>query len=82
MPLPIEQVLELLVCALVDDTASAIVTTKAEAEHTTLMVIVAREDIGKVIGKQGRTARSIRTVLSAASIRADHRYVLDIREQS
>lgn len=42
---------------------------------------VAESDLGKVIGKQGRTARAIRTLLSAASARAGKRYGLEIIEQ-
>ncbi|MFN7954151.1 MAG: KH domain-containing protein [bacterium] len=41
---------------------------------------VAREDLGKVIGKQGRTARALRTVLSAAALKASQRTVLEILE--
>jgi hypothetical protein len=41
---------------------------------------VAHQDIGKVIGKQGRTARSLRTILGAASMKLHHRFALDILE--
>jgi predicted RNA-binding protein YlqC (UPF0109 family) len=47
-----------------------------------LRLHVAQSDVGKVIGKQGRTARSIRTVLSAASMKLKRRYSLDIVEES
>jgi len=43
-------------------------------------VQVSPSDIGKLIGKQGRTARSIRTILGAASMKTGHRYTLDILE--
>ena len=39
---------------------------------------VAEEDIGKVIGKQGRTAKAIRSVVKAASIKGKHKYVVEI----
>ncbi len=42
---------------------------------------VASADVGKVIGKQGRTARSMRTILSAVSMKLHHRYTLDILEE-
>jgi predicted RNA-binding protein YlqC (UPF0109 family) len=42
---------------------------------------VAASDIGKVIGKQGRTARSLRTILAAASMKVRHRFSLDIVEE-
>ena len=41
---------------------------------------VAKDDMGKVIGKQGRIAKAIRNVLKAAAIKADKRVVLDIEE--
>ncbi len=49
-------------------------------EATILQVRVAPQDIGKVIGKQGRTARSLRTILGAASMKLRHRFSLDIIE--
>ncbi len=39
------------------------------------------QDVGKVIGKQGRTARSVRTILGAVSMKVHHRYTLDILEE-
>ncbi len=55
----------------------------SEIEGTTTSVIelkVAKEDLGKVIGKQGRTARAMRTILSAASTKIKKRAVLEIIE--
>ena len=66
--------------ALVDDTAAVRVEAITEAESTVLRLFVAPSDIGKVIGKQGRTARSLRTILSAASMKLHHRFALDIVE--
>ncbi len=43
--------------------------------------VLPRADVGKVIGKQGRTARSLRTILSAASMKQRHRFSLDIVEE-
>lgn len=52
-----------------------------EGEQTTVLELkVSREDLGKVIGRQGRTARAMRTILGAASIRANKRTVLEIIE--
>lgn len=42
---------------------------------------VAKEDLGRIIGKQGRTAKSIRTILNAAASRANRKVVLDIVEE-
>jgi predicted RNA-binding protein YlqC (UPF0109 family) len=55
--------------------------SEVEGEQTSIIELkVAKEDLGKVIGKQGRTARSIRTILSAASAKIKKRSVLEIIE--
>lgn len=52
-----------------------------EGEQTTVLELrVAQSDLGKVIGKQGRTARSIRTILSAAGMKLKKRFTLEILE--
>lgn len=66
--------------ALVDHPEVVTVEVVPEATSTVLRLRVAANDIGKVIGKQGRTARSIRTILSAASMKLQHRFALDIVE--
>lgn len=66
--------------ALVDTPEAVHVDAIKEAESTVLRLRVAPSDIGKVIGKQGRTARSLRTILSAASMKLQHRFALDIVE--
>ena len=54
---------------------------EVEGEQTTVLELkVAQDDLGKVIGKQGRTARALRTILSAASTKARKRTVLEILE--
>jgi uncharacterized protein len=68
--------------ALVDDPGSVAVEAIAEGDSTVIRLRVAQRDVGKVIGKQGRTARSMRTILSAASMKLKHRFSLDIVEQS
>jgi predicted RNA-binding protein YlqC (UPF0109 family) len=73
---------------LVEDVAKALVDNGDEVavkvipgEHaTTLELKVAQGDLGKVIGKQGRTARSIRTILGAAGAKIDRRFTLEIVE--
>ena len=67
--------------ALVDDPSSVSVEAIADGESTVIRLRVAQGDVGKVIGKQGRTARSMRTILSAASMKLKHRFSLDIVEQ-
>lgn len=64
--------------ALVDDPESVEVK-EIDGEHNSLIELrVAKGDIGKVIGKDGRTAQSMRTLLAAASIKAGRRVHLDI----
>jgi hypothetical protein len=67
--------------ALVDSPESVSVEVVGEAEGTVLRLRVAQSDVGKIIGKQGRTARSLRTILSAASMKLKHRFSLDIVEE-
>jgi predicted RNA-binding protein YlqC (UPF0109 family) len=55
--------------------------TEVEGDQTSVLELkVAKEDLGKVIGKQGRTARAMRTILSAASAKLKKRTVLEIIE--
>jgi predicted RNA-binding protein YlqC (UPF0109 family) len=63
------------------DKPEEVVVTEIEGEQTSVIELkVAKEDLGKVIGKQGRTARAMRTVLSAASTKINKRSVLEIIE--
>jgi predicted RNA-binding protein YlqC (UPF0109 family) len=66
--------------ALVDEPEAVQVEAIQEGDSTLLRLRVAPGDIGKVIGKQGRTARSLRTILGAASMKLQHRFGLDIVE--
>jgi predicted RNA-binding protein YlqC (UPF0109 family) len=66
--------------ALVDDVEAVKVEVHTENESSVLRLYVSPGDIGKVIGKQGRTARSLRTILGAASMKLQHRFSLDIVE--
>ena len=67
--------------ALVDDPNAVMVEAVERDESTVLRLRVAPGDVGKVIGKQGRTARSMRTILGAVSMKHHHRYTLDILEE-
>jgi predicted RNA-binding protein YlqC (UPF0109 family) len=69
-----------MVKALVDLPEEVIVEASHDGVGTVLHLRVAPTDLGKVIGKQGRTARSMRTILGAASMKAQHRYSLDIQQ--
>ena len=66
--------------ALVDSPDQASVTEIEGNQTSVLELKVAKEDLGKVIGKQGRTARAMRTILSAASAKIKKRSVLEIIE--
>ena len=63
------------------DKPEEVVVTEIEGEQTSVIELkVAKEDLGKVIGKQGRTARALRTILSASSTKLKKRAVLEIIE--
>jgi len=66
--------------ALVDYPEQVEVTAVQGNQTTVLELKVAKEDIGKIIGKQGRTARAMRTLLGAASAKLKKRTVLEIIE--
>jgi len=75
-----KQLIEDIARALVDEPEQVSVS-ELEGEQTTVLELkVAPGDIGKVIGKQGRTARSIRTILGAASMKLNRRFTLEILE--
>lgn len=68
--------------SLVDDAGSVAVDATPDGDGTILRLRVAPGEVGKVIGKQGRTARSLRTILSAAGMKLKHRFTLDIVEEA
>ncbi|MBN1903987.1 MAG: KH domain-containing protein [Deltaproteobacteria bacterium] len=75
-----KNLIEYISKALVDKPEEVIVT-EIEGEQTSVIELkVAKEDLGKVIGKQGRTARAMRTILSASSTKLKKRSVLEIIE--
>ncbi len=66
--------------ALVDEPDKVTVQAVDGEQVTVLELRVSADDLGKVIGKQGRTARSIRTILGAAGMKLRKRYTLEILE--
>ena len=75
-----KELMVMIAKALVDN-PDQVVVTEVEGEQTTVLELrVAQTDLGKVIGKQGRTARSIRTLLGAAGMKLRKRFVLEILE--
>jgi uncharacterized protein len=75
-----DQLISFIAQQLVDQPEDVIVS-KIEGSHTTVLELqVAKGDIGKVIGREGRTAQAMRTILSAVSTKARKRAVLEIVE--
>jgi uncharacterized protein len=75
-----KDLVEMIAKALVDN-PDQVTVTEVEGEQTTVLELrVAQSDLGKVIGKQGRTARCIRTLLGAAGMKLKKRFVLEILE--
>jgi predicted RNA-binding protein YlqC (UPF0109 family) len=63
---------------LVDDPDSVKVVTKQGEDSVIIELTVAKDDMGKVIGKQGRIAKAIRTVVRAASVKSETKFTVDI----
>jgi predicted RNA-binding protein YlqC (UPF0109 family) len=75
-----KQLIEDIAKALVDIPEEVVVNVVEGEQVTVLELRVAQSDLGKVIGKQGRTARSIRTILGAAGMKLSRRFTLEILE--
>ncbi len=75
-----KELIEMIAKALVDSPDEVVVNEVSGQQTTVLELRVAQSDLGKVIGKQGRTARSIRTLLGAAGMKLHKRFVLEILE--
>ena len=71
---------EAIANALVNDTAQVQVVEEAEEDTMVIKLTVAKEDMGRIIGKEGRTAKAIRTILNAVSTKNDKKAVLKIVE--
>lgn len=74
------ELIEIVAKALVDFPDKVQVNVVEGQQTTVLELRVAPEDLGKVIGKQGRTARAVRTILGAAGMKLRKRFVLEILE--
>lgn len=73
-----KELVEVIAKALVDDPDSVVVTEREDKKATVLEVKVADSDMGKVIGKQGRIAKAIRSVVKAAVAKEDKKVIVDI----
>ncbi|MCI9490883.1 KH domain-containing protein [Lachnospiraceae bacterium 48-42] len=75
-----KELVEVITKALVDDPDSVEVKERMEKKTTILEVRVADTDMGKVIGKQGRIAKAIRSVVKAAAAKEDKKVIVDIMD--
>ncbi len=75
-----KELIEFIAKNLVEKPEAVVVNEVAGEKSTILELSVDREDIGRVIGKKGRTARALRTILNAAAMKANKRAALEILE--
>ena len=73
-----KQVLTDIVKSIVDNPDEVVVLEKVSGDMSILELSVAKDDMGKVIGRQGRVAKCIRTVMRAAAAKEDKRVIVDI----
>lgn len=73
-----KELVEVIAKALVDNPEEVVVTEKSEGKNITIELHVADGDMGKVIGKQGRIAKAIRSVVKAASTKDNKRVDVEI----
>ncbi|MGN1351094.1 MAG: KH domain-containing protein [Anaerovoracaceae bacterium] len=72
------QLVEAIAKSLVDDPASVVVTSEENKQGITISLRVAPDDMGKVIGKQGKIARALRTVVRAAATKEKKKVTVEI----
>ena len=73
-----KELVEVIAKALVDHPEEVVVTEKEDGKALVIEVKVAESDMGKVIGKQGRIAKAIRSVVKAAAAKEDKKVIVDI----
>ena len=73
-----KELVEVIAKALVDNPSEVVVSEKKDGKNTIVELHVAQSDMGKVIGKQGRIAKAIRTVVKAAAVHEDKHIVVEI----
>jgi hypothetical protein len=76
-----KELVEVIAKALVDNPDEVVVSETEKDKVVVIDLKVAQTDMGKVIGKSGRIAKSIRTVVSAASAKSDKKYIVEIENQ-
>jgi predicted RNA-binding protein YlqC (UPF0109 family) len=75
-----KELIQVIVCAIVDNPGDVSISVIEGGQTSVLELKVAKSDLGKVIGKQGRNAKAIRAILSAVSAKMKKRAVLEIIE--
>ena len=75
-----QELVEYIAKSLVDRPEEVRVSLEEKEDVTVLHLSVAKEDLGKIIGRQGRTARALRTLVNAASAKQEGRCILEIEE--
>ena len=73
-----KELVEIIAKSLVDNPEQVVVTQREDERAIIIELRVAQSDMGKVIGRQGRIAKSIRTVVKAAAMRDDEKVIVDI----
>ena len=76
-----KELVQYLAQSIVDQPDAVEVTETQDVNASVVELKVAQEDIGRIIGKQGRTAKSLRTILNAAAARHDRKIVLEIIDE-
>jgi len=76
-----EELVRYIAQNLVDEPEAVTVESREEGDTIIISLSVAPSDMGKVIGRQGRIAKAIRTVVKAASVREEKKYMVDIVEK-
>ena len=77
-----KELVEVIAKALVDHPDEVVVTQKEEGKHITIELHVAASDMGKVIGKQGKIAKALRTIVRNATPAGSKKYNVEIKERS
>lgn len=75
-----QELVEYIAKSLVDRPEEVRMSLEEKEDVTVLHLSVAKEDLGKIIGRQGRTARALRTLVNAASAKQERRCILEIEE--
>jgi uncharacterized protein len=75
-----KELVEIIAKALVDDPGMVNAIEEMENDTTVIKLTVAKEDMGRIIGKEGRTAKAIRTLLNAVSTKSNKKAILKIVE--